>query len=215
MQKPLDEVAFCKDKNGMEHDGMLEQLPDYLGAVATVITVVLAYFFGRRQAEHERLYEERARAIAGLFERYTEVDMRFYSLVHPFDAAGEPDKKEKARLAAESFNELLVHYRRNSIWLSRRTGKQVSDFIERYRKTFRNFQGDRGYPDDIRKWSEVWHRFEKESPEIKYTLEEEFRASLGDTRAKLSVWRRRIAGNSERSAIGLDDLRSNKSQNDA
>jgi hypothetical protein len=166
---------------------VLDQLPDL---VLILVAAAASYLFGRRQAEHERLYEERAKAIAGLFERIVVVDQRFHSLVSPIDWAGEPDKCEKGRLAAEAFNELLAHYRRNSIWLSRRASTQMSAFIERYRQTFQDFRGtDPTYRFMPSEWDDIWRRFEKESPEIRASLEEEFRAALGDTQAKLRLFR--------------------------
>jgi len=92
----------------------------------------LAYVFGRRQTEHERLYARRAEVIAKLFERFKDVDERVYELLHPIGLAGEPDKSTKAKLATEAFNELQTYYRRHSIWLSRRTSRQMQAFIAQY-----------------------------------------------------------------------------------
>ena len=64
-------------------NGLLEQLPYYLTPVATVLAVFLAYVFGRRQMEHERLYTRRAEVTAKLFERFKDVDQRVYELLHP------------------------------------------------------------------------------------------------------------------------------------
>jgi hypothetical protein len=107
------------------------------------------------------------------------------------DLPGEGDKKEKARLAVRSFNDLLAYHRRNSIWLSSQTARHMSDFIEHYRGIFRDFAGRAGYPEEAEKWTEVWQRFDKEFPKLREVLEEEFRASLGDTRAKLARLQRR------------------------
>jgi hypothetical protein len=85
---------------------LLGRLPDYLTPAATVLGVILAYVFGRRQTQHERLYTRRAEVIAELFEHFTDVDDRVYELLHPIDFAGEPDKSTKAKRAAEAFNEL-------------------------------------------------------------------------------------------------------------
>ena len=159
--------------------------------VVTVLGAVLVYLFGRWQAEHERLYERRAQVIADLFGRFEDVDQKFYSLFHWYDPGGDPDKPEKARLAAASFNELQGYYRRNSIWLPPRTSNQFSDFLARYRKPFNEFtfavirRGDG--PGDVEKWNDVWTAFEKESPEIRQLLETEFRAALGSWRAKLAI----------------------------
>jgi hypothetical protein len=157
-----------------------------------ILGAVLAYMFGRWQAEHERLYEQRARVIADLFSRFEDVDQRFYSLFNWIDLAGEPDKQEKARLAAQSFNELQGYYRQNSLWLPRRTSNQFSSFLARYRKPFNDFtnvamrrDGEQG---SVEKWVEVWSAFEKESPEVRQTLETEFRAALGSWRARLVIF---------------------------
>jgi hypothetical protein len=159
--------------------------------IVTALGAFLVYLFGRWQAEHERLYERRAQVIAELFSRFEDVDQKFYSLFHWYDAGGEPDKPQKARLAAESFNALQGYYRRNSIWLPPRTSNQFSDFLARYRKPFNEFTAAvirrDDQPGDVEKWNEVWTAFEKDSPEIRQTLETEFRAALGSWQAKLAI----------------------------
>ena len=172
-----------------EAKDLLEELLSYLQQpvatlLAPTIAAVLGVWFGRRKTVHDRLYEERAKVVAALFERYETVDQRFASLVHPMDLSGEPDKNEKAVLAAKSFNELQDYYRRKSIWLSRGTSDRVRSFIDRYRQTFHDFQEDSPYHNpEI--WIQVWQRFEKESPEIRERLETEFRAALGYRGARL------------------------------
>jgi hypothetical protein len=94
-------------------------------------------------------------------------------------------------LAAESFNELLAYHRRNSLRLSRGASKQMSAIKERHRKSITDFRGTNpDYPYSPDDWLQIWQRFDKESPEMREILEDEFRASLGDTRAKLSRLRR-------------------------
>ena len=180
-------------------NGLLEQLPYYLTPVATVLAVFLAYVFGRRQMEHERLYTRRAEVTAKLFERFKDVDQRVYELLHPVDFAGEPDKRTKALRATEAFNELQTYYQHHSIWLSRRTSRQMQAFIEQYRVPVRDFPRwyeDRKDPDvpakdrSIKKWEEMWTVYEQTSPELRDALEEEFRAALGERRAKIArLWR--------------------------
>lgn len=53
--------------------GLLEQLPYYLSPAAAVLVAILAYVFGRRQTEHERLYTRRAEVVAELFKRYEDL----------------------------------------------------------------------------------------------------------------------------------------------
>jgi hypothetical protein len=151
------------------------------------------------QTQHERLYTRRAEVIAELFELYEDLDVRVYELLHPDDYAGEPNKLEKAKRATETFNELQAYYRRNSIWHSRRTSRQMQDFIAQYRVPVRDFPRwyqDRKDPDvpaedrSIKKWEAMWKQFEQTSPELRDALEEEFRAALGDRHAKIArLWR--------------------------
>lgn len=160
--------------------------------VGAVLLASVTYLFGRWQEEHKRLYEERARVIALLFERFETLDQRLSSLINIMDMSGEPDKEEKAKLAAESFNDVWGYYRRNSIWLSRKTSERFGEFLENYKHTFQKFQMEvlmkkryKGTP-DYDEWDRIWQRFKQGSPEVRGTLETEFRASLGDMGARFS-----------------------------
>jgi hypothetical protein len=73
--------------------------------ILTILGAVLVYLFGRWQGEHQLLYQRRVEVMAELFDRFEDVDQRFYSLFHWYDAGGEPAKLEKAKLAAKSFND--------------------------------------------------------------------------------------------------------------
>jgi hypothetical protein len=162
-----------------------------LEVIFTILGAVLVYLFGRWQGEHQLLYERRAEVIDELFNRFEDVDQQFYSLFHWYDAGGEPDKPEKAKLAAKSFNDLQGFYRRNTIWLPLRVSNQFSKFLARYRDPFNDFTSAVTSQDHqlgrLEKWNEVWTAFEKESPEVRQTLETEFRAALGSYRAKLAI----------------------------
>lgn len=163
----------------------MQQLPTYLAPLATLLAVVLAYYFGRRQTIYERLYTQRAEVIAELFKRFEEVDQRIFSLIRPFQGSGEPTKKEKAKLASDGFNDLQNYYRQSSIWLSPGTNRQLDDFLQRHRKTISTFNIDvieeqeQGNPGSHRNWVAVWREFEDGSPKIRKALELEFRAALG------------------------------------
>jgi hypothetical protein len=166
-------------------------LPEYLTTIGAILLPALAaYFFGLRQAEQQRIIEERAKVISDLFKLYVDLDDRVASLVQIYEYAEEGSKQDKYRIAAESFNALLAYHRRNSIWISRPTARYVERFIERYRDSFRPFQGVQGRP-DTRQWLAAWQRFRRESPALRLALEEEFRGALGDRRARLTAWRRR------------------------
>jgi hypothetical protein len=100
-------------------------------AILTIsLGAFLAYLFGRWQGEHQLLYQRRAEVIEKLFDRFEDVDQQFYSLFHWYDAGGEPDKPEKAKLAAKSFNDLQGYYRRNSIWLPPWASNQLNAWCE-------------------------------------------------------------------------------------
>jgi len=175
---------------------VLEHLLTYLsqpvatllaGILAAVTTVLLGFVVGRRKTVHDRLYEEQAKVVAALFERFETLDKRIYDLVHPYDV-GKTTKLQKATEAARSFNDLQFYYRSKSIWFSRGTSRRVEHFIGRYRQTFQDFSQELGRENphpDAQKWLEVWTRFEKESPEIRDRLETEFRAALGYRTARL------------------------------
>jgi hypothetical protein len=168
-------------------------------AILTIsLGAFLAYLFGRWQGEHQLLYQRRAEVIEKLFDRFEDVDQQFYSLFHWYDARGEPDKPEKAKLAAKRFNDLQGYYRRNSIWLPLRASNQFGAFLARYRGPFNEFTDavilQDHQPERIEKWNEVWTAFEKDSPEVRQTLETEFRAALGSWRATFAILLESILG---------------------
>jgi len=107
-----------------------------------------------------------------------------------------PRKKEKAKLAGESFNDMQSYYRRNSIWLSGETNELVGDFLDRYKRMINDFvirvvTNEDRHGALVNEWGEVWKRYEKESPEIREKLEEEFRIAIGERRAsRARTWRR-------------------------
>jgi hypothetical protein len=164
---------------------VLQQLPDLLSPLATLLAVLLAYFFGRRQTIYERLYTERAEIIAELFKRFEDVDQLIFSLIKPYEMGSEPSKKEKANLATQGFNDLQSYYRRNSVWLSPGINRQLDSFLQRHRRTINNFninvieEQEQGNPGSHRQWMAVWTEYQDESPKIREALELEFRAALG------------------------------------
>jgi hypothetical protein len=171
-------------------------LPDYLPIIGAIILSVLAYFFGLRQAEQQRIIEERAKVISDLFKRYVDLEEQVNLLVEPIDLPGEPDRKTKYDNAAGSFNKLRAYHRRNTIWLSRRTAEPVDRFLVKYREYFKPFgpfreEEEVGRPDTAEEWLNVMRSFQEESPTLRAALEEEFRAALGDRRARLARLLRR------------------------
>jgi hypothetical protein len=171
--------------------GFLETL------LVPLLTLVVGYFVGKLQAEQQRIIEERSRVISELFKLYVNLDERVHSLVEFYEeypeGSPEEDRRKKYLRAAQSFNELLAYHRRNTIWLSRSTARYMDRFIERYREDFRPFRGDErevGFAKP-QEWVDAWRRFEKESPQLRLALEDEFRGVRGDLRAKLSAARRR------------------------
>lgn len=170
--------------------GLLETL------LVPLVTLVVGYFFGHWQTEQQRIIEERAKVLSDLFKRYVDLEEQVNLLVQIIEYPGEPDRQTKYGNAVESFNNLLAYHRRNTIWLSRRTAQYVDRFLERYRDYFRPFgpfreTGEVGRPDTAEEWLKVWQNFQEESPKLRDALEEEFRAALGNNRAKLWARRRR------------------------
>ncbi|MBA3426242.1 MAG: hypothetical protein H0U04_17280 [Rubrobacter sp.] len=161
-----------------------------LEGILILLGAFLAYLFGRWQGEHQLLYERRVAVIDELFNRFEDVDRQFSALFAPL-GGGNP---EAANQAGESFDALRAYFRRNSLWLPPRVSNQVNDFLARYREPFIKFTGEAMSQDPemrtserLKQWNDVWTAFKKDSPEIRQTLETEFRAALGSWRAKLAI----------------------------
>jgi hypothetical protein len=159
------------------------------------VPLVFGYFVGKWRTEQQRIIEERAKALSGLFQRYLDLEQRVYLLVEPDVLPGGPDKETKYSNVIESFNELKSYHLRNTIWLSRLTTQRVDRFLERYREYVKPFgpfrEEEVGRTDTYEEWRDVWDSFQEESPKLRAALEEEFRAALGNDRMKLWGRRRR------------------------
>jgi len=155
--------------------------------------LVFGYFVGKWRTEQQRIIEERAKALSGLFQRYLDLEQRVYLLVEPDVLPGGSDKETKYSNVVESFNELKAYHLRNMIWLSRLTTQRVDHFLERYREYVKPFgpfrEEEVGRTDTYEEWRDVWDSFQEESPKLRATLEEEFRAVLGNNR--MNLWGRR------------------------
>jgi hypothetical protein len=169
--------------------GLLETL------LVPFVTLVLGYFVGKWRTEQQRIIEERAKVLSGLFNRYLDLEQRVNSLVEPVESPGEPDRKTKYSNVVESFNELKAYHLRNTIWLSRLTTQRVDHFLERYREYVKPFgpfrEEEVGRTDTYEEWRDVRDSFQEESPKLRAALEEDFRAALGNDRMKLWGRRRR------------------------
>jgi hypothetical protein len=159
------------------------------------VSLVLGYFFGKWRTEQQRIIEERAKVLSGLFKRCLDLEQRVYSLVEPVELPGEPDRKTKYSNVVESFNDLKAYHLHNTIWLSRLTTQRVDHVLERYREYVKPFGPSReeelGRTDTAEEWLDVRDSFQKESPKLRAALEEDFRAALGNDRMKLWGRRRR------------------------
>jgi len=169
--------------------GLLETL------LVLVVTGVLSYFLGKWRTEQQRIIEERAKALSGLFQRYLDLERQVYLLVEPIELPGEPDRKTKYSNAVKSLNELKAYHLRNTIWLSRPTTQDVDRLLERYQEYVNPFgpfrEEEVGRTDTAEEWLHVRRSFQGESPKLRDALEEEFRGALGNNRMKLWTRRRR------------------------
>jgi len=169
--------------------GLLETL------LIVLATSVGGYFVGKWRTEQQRIIEERAKVLSGLFKRYLDLEKQVYLLVEPIELPGEPDRKTKYSNAVESFKELQAYHLRNTIWLSRLTTQDVDRLLERYQEYVKPFgpfrEEEVGRTDTAEEWLHVRRSFQGESPKLRDALEEEFRAALGNNRRKPWAQRRR------------------------
>lgn len=88
--------------------GLLEDL------LLALLTLVVGYGVGLRQAEQQRIIEGRAKVLSDLFKRYVDLEEQVYLPVQIIDLPGKPNREETYRRAAESLNNLLAYHRRNT-----------------------------------------------------------------------------------------------------
>jgi hypothetical protein len=103
----------------------------------------LAYFAGRRRAEHEirfsQIYQRRAEVIAHLNGALFDVEQSVTELTNLYESAGEPTKGERLREAGERLVELRSYYHRNSVWLDDDISERIEKFVDEIWGMIREF----------------------------------------------------------------------------
>ena len=61
--------------------------------LVSLVTLVFGYFVGKWRTEQQRIIEERAKALSGLFQRYLDLEQRVYLLVEPDVLPGDRTKR--------------------------------------------------------------------------------------------------------------------------
>jgi len=105
-----------------------------LAVVAAAIGGTLAFFAGKRRAEHEiryaNLYQRQADVIADLHRLLYDLQRSVANLTAMVEFAGDPSKQQKLKEAGALLNKLQDYYQRNSVWLDDDTSKKLQAFLD-------------------------------------------------------------------------------------
>lgn len=137
-----------------------------------------------------RLHSRRAEILAELYSKLAEAVSATSSFLSLVEWAGEPDKKEKYKIAMEQIVDFFKYFDRRRIFLSEELCKQIDDFVDKIRNPAIDFsmyldepQYDPTTAREKRKvWISAWKSVSKtDVPNARKSLEREFRKLLGVT----------------------------------
>lgn len=142
----------------------------------------------QEQIRFSKLHEERANVIKDLYGKLRDLELAMNKLVVPLELTGQPKKEALLPKVTEAGNEFLNYYNKNRIYFSKRMCALIDKINKEFREMYVDWQvyqphtldaPDVNQDDRIRRWSEIWKKSEKDIPELREQIEEEFRTLLG------------------------------------
>lgn len=148
-----------------------------------------------RSIEHQvrfsRLHEKRAAVIAELYEHLVETLWEAESFLSPAEWAGEPNKKEKHRIAMTKLVEFYRYFDKHRIYLPEEICSSLEALLLKVRFHVIGFGVYVPYVDESlndhtreekeKAWNEGWDAIKNQVPQARKVLEAEFRTLLGAT----------------------------------
>ena len=143
------------------------------------------------QVRFSRLHEKRASVIAELNGHLAEVMWEAESFLSPMQWVGEPDIKDKHRIAMNKLVEFFRFFDKHRIYLPEPLCGSLEQLALQIRShvigfgVYVSFQDD-GLNDQTRKqkqkaWNDGWDAIKNQVPQSRKALEDEFRLLLGAT----------------------------------
>jgi hypothetical protein len=134
--------------------------------------------------EHEtrfaRLHEERARVVAGLYQRLAKTNAMFSQFMQPLQIGGEQQHKKLHQEAAQCANDFIDFFNENRIYLHEDVTNAIDDLISELRRAWAEFTAHSGRPyPDPREWMSAWKKVTDDIPPLRRRIESEFRQLLG------------------------------------
>ena len=135
-----------------------------------------------------RLHEKRGEVIAQLYANLDELVKAVYSFVHLAEWAGEPSKDEKRKIAGEALKKFQDHFDKNRIYFSETLCYKIDNFVREFTQPAAKYAIYLKMSEDtdgsVRKekdeaWFSAYNKMEKDVPETKKAIENEFRSLLG------------------------------------
>ncbi|MGH0522467.1 hypothetical protein [Bacillus toyonensis] len=144
----------------------------------------------KHQIIFNKLHENRAETIKNLYSKFVDLENKMISLTKLFQAVGEKSMEEKANEASSSYWEFLSFYSVNRIYFSEDLCKLIDKIEAEIRGTLidtgvyelnkiKSGPGNNVSLEQMEIWRKNWARIEKDVPELKNSLEKEFRKLLG------------------------------------
>ncbi len=148
-----------------------------------------------RSIEHQvrfaRLHEKRATVIAELYGYLVETLWEAESFLSPMEWVGEPDKREKHRVAMNKLVDFFRYFDKHRIYLPEDMCMSLEALAMKVRSHIIAFgvfvrfddqsMNDQTHAQKEKAWNEGWDAIKNQVPQARKLLEEEFRMLLGAT----------------------------------
>lgn len=144
-----------------------------------------------RQVRFTKLHEKRAEIISELYAQLDDTHRDLRSFLNPVQWGSDVTVNKKERVAEESANKLIRHYRRNKIFLPLDVCDLIEAIIKDIHAAWNIYEVYVKIPSttspnagaDSNKWFESFKIVENKIPPVKQKLEGELRRLLGDEKA--------------------------------
>ncbi len=135
-----------------------------------------------------RLHEKRGEVMAQLYANLDELVKATYSFVNLAEWTGEPNKDEKRKMAGEALRKFQDQFDKNRIYFSGSLCDRIDKFVREFTRPAAKYAlyltMSKDSDDSVRKerdeaWFSAYDKMEKDVPEMRKAIENEFRSLLG------------------------------------
>lgn len=140
------------------------------------------------QTRFTKLHERRAEVIAHLYRLIVQAERSLRHVAHPFEYSGDPSRGELTQIAYDNGRAFSDYFEEHRILLSDDLCRQLDKLNNGFYGAWKGFRTaySLDVPADASKWldawNDAWNKIVQDIPQVRLSIEEEFRRTLGEPR---------------------------------